>query len=546
MTTAPYVFISYAHADGAQVIPLLEAMQAHGYRVWYDRDIVAGSEWSDDIADHLDGCAVCLGFVSDASVASENCRDELAFAKSRQKTVLLAFTDHGVQLSAGAEMQTARYQRLFLDDYATPADFVAALDGVPSLAACREEIAPPEPPEEVSEEPSAPRRSKWWLALLLSLPELFLGLIILLFVWKADRFTSAPAVPESSDVPTGMDARAEALLTDRVTLEGVTYTLPVPVRTLLDDGWAILEGAGAPSKLVYGQKADVTLLKKNKAQIVMYFYNPSGHAAETADCVAVRLSGGVKEIGAMLLGDGVDLRALSAAQLTDTYGPPATYAYDREKGEHTFFYGDGQTNAGVSVWYEDLNAAPKTLCIRANATPAETETDPQPPAYLDGYAPPEALGSDVVGGNFELDGKLYRLGVPLSVLRADGWTPKEGSPDCLLAGQELAAWLEKDGKALYVVLKNHSMRQTATDNGYVTAVAVPNATDAPALVLPGGLAIGTSRAQADALLGKLSVLDEDAQYIGYKTANGALTVLVDKASDGVCSVTLKAARILYD
>lgn len=59
----PYVFVSYAHADGA-VMPIIRALVDEGYRVWYDDGIQMGSSFPDYIADHVFGCAAFLMFIS--------------------------------------------------------------------------------------------------------------------------------------------------------------------------------------------------------------------------------------------------------------------------------------------------------------------------------------------------------------------------------------------------------------------------------------------------------------------------------------------------
>ena len=50
----PYIFISYAHKDSDSVLPIIARLQKEGYRVWYDEEIVAGSNWDVYISEHLD------------------------------------------------------------------------------------------------------------------------------------------------------------------------------------------------------------------------------------------------------------------------------------------------------------------------------------------------------------------------------------------------------------------------------------------------------------------------------------------------------------
>ena len=110
----PYIFVSYAHADSEKVYPLLMVLQNAGYRIWFDRGIEAGTEWSNNIAEHLSQCEAFVFFLSEKSAQSENCLDEVAFAKSHNKPALMVCLEEDVKLPAGAEMQTARFQRLFL------------------------------------------------------------------------------------------------------------------------------------------------------------------------------------------------------------------------------------------------------------------------------------------------------------------------------------------------------------------------------------------------------------------------------------------------
>ena len=109
----PYIFISYSHRDTDTVLPIISAMEDRGYRIWFDQGIEAGSEWSNNIAKHLRDCSAFVAFVSKHSMASENCLDEIAYAKSNNKPSLMIFLEENVILPEGVEMQTARFQRIY-------------------------------------------------------------------------------------------------------------------------------------------------------------------------------------------------------------------------------------------------------------------------------------------------------------------------------------------------------------------------------------------------------------------------------------------------
>ena len=138
----PYAFVSYSHRDEGMVFPLVKKMQEDGYRIWLDRGIEVGTEWSNNIADRLRRCEAVIFFVSKNSVASENCLDEVSFAKSHKKPAILIYLEDGVVMPEGMEMQTARFQRMYVTRHANVDGVVQALATAPLLVPCREATAP--------------------------------------------------------------------------------------------------------------------------------------------------------------------------------------------------------------------------------------------------------------------------------------------------------------------------------------------------------------------------------------------------------------------
>ena len=78
----PYLFISYAHADEQAVGSVLENLEKHGVRFWYDDGIEVGSEWPEYIAERLASSKMMLAFISNAYAVSNNCRKEMHYAVS--------------------------------------------------------------------------------------------------------------------------------------------------------------------------------------------------------------------------------------------------------------------------------------------------------------------------------------------------------------------------------------------------------------------------------------------------------------------------------
>lgn len=83
-----YIFVSYAHKDSEIVLPIIEQLYEQKYRVWYDEGISPGSEWPQNIADHLNGAAAVIIFVSQNSLDSKNCQNEVSRAAASDKILI--------------------------------------------------------------------------------------------------------------------------------------------------------------------------------------------------------------------------------------------------------------------------------------------------------------------------------------------------------------------------------------------------------------------------------------------------------------------------
>lgn len=83
----PYIFVSYAHKNSDNVMPIIESLFADKYRVWYDEGIAPGSEWPKNIEDHLREAAAVLVFVSNESLVSPNCENEVVNSNPDKRSV---------------------------------------------------------------------------------------------------------------------------------------------------------------------------------------------------------------------------------------------------------------------------------------------------------------------------------------------------------------------------------------------------------------------------------------------------------------------------
>ena len=111
----PYIFVSYAHKDSSLVLPLIEALQHEGFRVWFDQGIEAGTEWPEYIEDRLCDCNSMIVFMSNNAVDSLNCRNEINLALSIHKELLVIYLEQ-TELRHGMRLQLSSVNQCLLTE----------------------------------------------------------------------------------------------------------------------------------------------------------------------------------------------------------------------------------------------------------------------------------------------------------------------------------------------------------------------------------------------------------------------------------------------
>jgi tetratricopeptide (TPR) repeat protein len=114
----PYVFICHSHSDRELIYPELAWLGDQGINVWYDDGIAPGTDWSQGIADAIEGAQLVLYYVSRRSIASEHCRREISFAQSHGRPILVVYLEE-VELPGSLELSLGNRQALHRHRLAT-------------------------------------------------------------------------------------------------------------------------------------------------------------------------------------------------------------------------------------------------------------------------------------------------------------------------------------------------------------------------------------------------------------------------------------------
>ncbi len=111
----PLIFVSYAHSDKELLEPYFNALKKANINIWYDDNIIPGSEWEEEIIKKLSSAYGFLFFVTEASLSSANCKDELYQARQKNKkfiNILIEDIDLSKPEYEWFDFRYSRFQRI--------------------------------------------------------------------------------------------------------------------------------------------------------------------------------------------------------------------------------------------------------------------------------------------------------------------------------------------------------------------------------------------------------------------------------------------------
>lgn len=134
----PFVFVSYAHADKELVDPLISGLQERGLRVWFDDGLDVGDIWEEVLADHVEQCSAMLCLVSSRFTDSNNCLDEIYYAKEKKRELLILHLEDEV-LPRNFQFRYGRFHALRLSAYSDRNALLDKLATTEKLRCCIEQ-----------------------------------------------------------------------------------------------------------------------------------------------------------------------------------------------------------------------------------------------------------------------------------------------------------------------------------------------------------------------------------------------------------------------
>ena len=460
----PYIFISYSHRDSDRVFPILKHLDAKGYRLWYDEGIDPGTEWPESIAQHLMHSAVCLAFVSDNSLASQNCRREINFALSRNQIGFLSVMLEDAKMSPGVELQLSTYQSLLMYKYSSQEEFFEKLTNVDLLEPCKRpketaapqvtaaEAAPAAPvkePQTVKEQKPAkePRPAKEKAEktdkggknnkpLIIGGAAVAVIAIIVAIVMMTsgksggETTTAAPTKeaqesqtaatkaqeqtePAETETEAQTEPEAPIELSDNLNdftfkLDDVVYQLPFSLSKLTENGWTISASGVTDQSEVEAGSEEVFTMARNGAEITVTAVNLDKEAKAMADCKIGSVEveqGDILDAGRFCVAKGITVFS-SENEVAEAFGKGAGLSTYNNYRKLTYGFAEGHYTC--FEFYQDSEKYNTVTVVNYPAgKQAERLTE---------------LSDDLEDYTFKLDDVVYQLPFAFPELTAGGWT----------------------------------------------------------------------------------------------------------------------------
>lgn len=135
------IFVSYKREDRARILPIVRALEARGYTVWWDLELIAGQKWSKRIKSELDAakCVIVawthFSVAEDRTYVSEWVENE-ADEGARRGVLIPALLDRGCV--AWTHQKVQRADLMDWDPSGAHEGFAKLLEGVERHAGTRE------------------------------------------------------------------------------------------------------------------------------------------------------------------------------------------------------------------------------------------------------------------------------------------------------------------------------------------------------------------------------------------------------------------------
>ncbi|MDO4324213.1 MAG: hypothetical protein Q4C61_17000 [Lachnospiraceae bacterium] len=328
----------------------------------------------------------------------------------------------------------------------------------------------------------------------------------------------------------------------QIQIDDEVYQFPMMYADFTAMGWTPRDTEETELK---PNQYDMIRFTKDDAMCTAYILNLGMNNETAENCIV----GGISidnfdwelETGEVTLPGGIVRGQADVDTIQAAYGTPSD-TYEGDLYTKLTYEIDYNSSVEMAVYKE--SGVLEDIDLRNFVEPEgfdAGEVSEEVPAAVSSYTKPEVLSDNLEDYQMELDGEVYALPVPVSVLAADGWELDEGDSDSeIKAGSFGWVTLRKGGQEIREIAVNPESYATIPENCWVEGLTAGGYTLDAEGVLPGGIRTGMAEEEFVELLeaaGMSYEVDDSSDSFKYyvyneKEYDQCFEVTVYTAEDG--------------
>jgi hypothetical protein len=305
--------------------------------------------------------------------------------------------------------------------------------------------------------------------------------------------TAANEVSADASVETGATQLSDDWKDYQVQIDDQVYQFPMMYTEFEALGWTVNEDDLSD---LQPNQYDTVRFTKGDAKCTVYVLNLGKNTLPAQECIIGgisidRFDWPLDEGSTITLPGGIVRGSADGDAIEAAYGTPSdTYEGDLYK-EYTYET-DSYCEIELQVYTE--SGTLESLKIRNFVEPEDFdpgEVSEEVPEAVSSYTKPDSLSDNPADYQMELDGEVYALPVPVSVLAADGWELDTSASDSeISAGSYGWVTLQKGGQQIRKIAVNPEDYATIPENCWIEELTIGGYTLEAEGGVPGGIKEG--------------------------------------------------------
>lgn len=323
--------------------------------------------------------------------------------------------------------------------------------------------------------------------------------------------TDKPVVQAPTDL-------SDDIYSFQISIDGTIYQLPMWYEDFVALGWECTEDL--TTKLSSNQYYSTAVFTKDGVKFYVGLANLSMNTVtlDKAMVYSIQLQDYYLKDSdwEFILPKGITRGISTKDDIVAAYGEPSdeydatnyyklTYEYDTY--QEVILYVSKETNTLYEIEIENM----------IELEGADNSINPEVPELVNNYVAPEALSESLYDFTIDLEGVLYELPCPLSLLLDNGFTINEKNSEMEVASGD-SGWVELKYKNMTyrTLVKNYAEYATIVQNCFVTTIKTSEFDPKFDLTIPGNIKRGDSEDDLLAVIENFNYeKDESGDFIYY-------------------------------